>query len=290
MTALRERMLEDLQLHGLSESTQALYVQAVRKLAEYYHKSPDQISEEELRQYFLYLSQVKKVAPSTLTINLCGIKFFYEQTLQVQWAALKLIRPPRETKLPVVLSISEVRRILDCIRRPNFRICLSTIYACGLRIQEGVHLQVKDIDSKRGVLHVCRGKGNKDRYVPLPEPILERLRQYWVMHRHPVWLFPAIYGWKTRPVLEAGPLHVRSIQRVFERALQKSGIEKEATVHTLRHSWATHLLEAGVSLRVIQEYLGHASIQTTTLYTHLTPKTDEQANQSIKRVLDDLWG
>lgn len=290
MTALRERMLEDLRLHGLSESTQALYVQAVRKLAEYYHKAPDQISEEELRQYFLHLSQVKKVAPSTLTISLCGIKFFYEQTLQRQWATLKLIRPPREKKLPVVLSIAEVRSILDCVRRNNFRVCLSTIYACGLRIQEGVHLQVKDIDSKRGVIHVCRGKGNKDRYVPLPEPLLEMLRQYWVTHRHPVWLFPSIYGWKTRPILEAGPLHPRSIQHVFQRALQKSGIEKEATVHTLRHSWATHLLEAGVSLRVIQEYLGHASIQTTTLYTHLTPLTDEQANQSIKRVLDDLWG
>jgi len=290
MTALRERMIDDLQLHGLSERTQALYVQTVRKLAEYYHKSPDQISEEELRQYFLYLSRVKKVAPSTLTVALCGIKFFYEQTLHKQWATFNLIRPPREEKLPVVLSIAEVRLILACVRRPRFRVCLSTIYACGLRIQEGVHLQVKDIDSERGVIHVCRGKGNKDRYVPLPQPILDMLRQYWVTHRHPVWLFPSIHGLGERPIAEAGPVHVRSIQHVFQRALQKSGIAKEATVHTLRHSWATHLLEAGVNLRVIQEYLGHASLQTTTIYTHLTPKTDEQASQSIKRVLDELWG
>jgi len=109
------------------------------------------------------------------------------------------------------------------------------------------------------------------------------------MHRHPTWLFPSIYGWGERPTLEAGPLHVRSIQRVFQRALQKSGIEKEATVHTLRHSYATHLLEAGVNLRVIQEYLGHASLQTTTIYTHLTPKTDEQAIKSIEQVMKNLW-
>jgi len=144
MTALRERMIEDLQLHGLSERTHALYVLAVRQLADHYHKSPDQISEEELRQYFLFMSKVKKVAPSTLTIALCGIRFFYENTLQVHWAAFQLIRPAHEEKLPVVLSIAEVYQMLECVRRPRFRGCLSTIYACGLRIDEGVHLQVKD--------------------------------------------------------------------------------------------------------------------------------------------------
>ncbi len=168
MTALRERMIESLHLHGLSEITQKVYVRAVRQLAEHYHKPPDQIDEEEVRQYFLYLSQVRRISPSTLTIALCGIRFFYERTLKVHWDALQLIRPAREEKLPVVLSVAEVRRILERVRRLRYRVCLSTIYACGLRIQEGIQLQVKDIDSERGVIHICRGKGNKDRYVPLP--------------------------------------------------------------------------------------------------------------------------
>lgn len=288
MTALRERMLEDLQLHGLSESTQRLYLLAVQQLAEYYHRTPDQISEEDLRQYFLYLTNVKKVSPSTLTIALCGIKFFYEQTLRVQWATFKLIRPPHEKKLPVVLSVEEVRRVLDCINLLRFRVCLGTIYACGLRIQEAAHLQVKDIDSSRGVIHVCRGKGNKDRYVPLLEPTLGMLRRYWASHRNPVWLFPAHHK-GNGTVSEAGPVAVRSIQHAFEDALNRSGVGKLATVHTLRHSWATHLLEAGVNLRVIQSYLGHASLETTTVYTHLTPKTDEKACQEIQRILGDLW-
>jgi len=289
MTALRERMIDDLQLRGLSESTQASYLQAVRLLAEYYHKSPDQINEEELRQYFLYLSKVKQVAPSTLTVALCGIKFFYENTLQVHWNAFQLIRPAKEEKLPVVLSIDEVHRILSCVRRPRFQACLTTIYACGLRIHEGTRLQVKDIDSGRGAIHICQGKGNKDRYIPLPQSVLEMLRQYWSTHRHPVWLFPAVHKLGDRSISEIGPVQVWNIQRVFQRALQKSGVEKEATVHTLRHSYATHLLEAGVNLRVIQAYLGHASLKTTAIYTHLTPKTDEQALKSIEQVMEHLW-
>jgi integrase/recombinase XerD len=288
MTALRERMIEDLQLHGLSERTQQLYVLAVRQLAEYYHKSPDQIREEELRQYFLYLTNVKKVSPSTLTIAICAFKFLYEQTLQVQWTTFKLLRPPHENKLPVVLSIEEVRRILDCVNLLRFQVCLGTIYACGLRVQEAAHLQVKNIDSSRGMIHVCRGKGNKDRYVPLVEPTLGMLRRYWATHRNPVWLFPAHHKGKGT-LSEAGPVDAHSIQNAFKDALNKSGVGKAATVHTLRHSWATHLLEAGVNLRVIQSYLGHASLETTALYTHLTSKTNEQASQEIKQILGDLW-
>jgi site-specific recombinase XerD len=131
-------MIEDMQLHGLAERTQKSYLQAVRQLAEHYYKSPDQISEEELRQYFLYLKNVKKAARNTCTLALCAIKFFYEHTLQRQWSTLEFIRPPREKKLPVVLSIAEVRRSLACIHRPRYRVCLSTIYACGLRLQEGL--------------------------------------------------------------------------------------------------------------------------------------------------------
>ena len=283
MTALRQRMIEDMQLHGLAPRTQTSYMQAVRQLAEHYHKSPDQINQEELRQYFLYLKNVKKVARSTSTLALCGIKFLYEHTLQREWHILELVRPPREKKLPVVLSIDEVRLVLGCVHRQCYWVCLSTIYACGLRLQEGLHLQVKDIDSGRGMVHVCKGKGGKDRYVPLPQQTLRLLRQYWARHRNPIWLFPSSYKDRTKPMEASG------MQRAFRAALQESGIQKPATVHTLRHSYATHLLEAGVNLRIIQTYLGHASPTTTALYTHLTQPCNDMAIQTINQVLEGLW-
>jgi len=289
MTILRERMIEDLQLHGLAKNTQTRYVDAVRHLAEYYRKPPDQITEEELRQYFLYLTKVKQVGTSTLQIALCGIKFFYERTLHKQWTILDLVQPPKEKKLPVVLTIEEVHRILKCVHHLRFRACLGTIYACGLRIQEGVHLQVKDIDAERGVIHIRNGKGGKDRYVPLPDQILKILRQYWVTHRNPIWMFPSRMEAEHRVETATKPVTVRAVQRAFEDALQESGVQKAATVHTLRHSYATHLLEAGVNLRVIQTYLGHASPTSTAVYTHLTNKGNEQATLIINQVLEDLW-
>ncbi len=283
-------MLEDLKLHGLAKNTQNLYVQAVRQLAKYCRKPPDQITEEELRQYFLYLTQVKKIAPSTLTVAVCGIRFFYEHTLHRQWTILNLIRSPKEKKLPEVLTIEEVRRILGCVHHLCFKACLSTIYACGLRIQEGTHLQVKDIDSVSEIIHIHNGKGGKDRNVPLPQSILKILRQYWVTHRNPVWIYPSrdkegIYRLDTA----TKPMTVRAVQRAFLGALQESGVTKEATVHTLRHSWATHLYEAGVDLRIIQAYLGHSSPATTSIYTHLTPKTTEPARLTINQVVENLW-
>ena len=163
MTALRQRMIEDLQLRGLSPGTQGLYVGAVRQPAEHYGRPPDQLSEEQVREYFLYLKKVKKVAASTFGVHLAGIKFFYEHTLGRSWSTLDLMRPAHEKKLPVVLDIAEVHQILNCVRRPRYRVCLSTIYACGLRISEAVQLQVRDIDSQRMAVHVCQGKGDKDR-------------------------------------------------------------------------------------------------------------------------------
>ncbi len=185
MTTLRQKMIEDMQLHGFAERTQDSYLRAVRQLAVYFNKPPDQITEEELRQYFLYLKNVKKASRSTITLALCGIKFFYERTLQRQWTTLDLVRPPREKKLPVVLSVEEVRQVLARVRRWRYRVCLSTIYACGLRLQEGLHLQIGHIDGARQLLHVCHGKGGKDRYVPLPQPVLEMLRQYWAYPSRP---------------------------------------------------------------------------------------------------------
>jgi integrase/recombinase XerD len=192
MTPLRQKMIEDMQLGGLSERTQEAYVGAVKQLAEYYHKSPDLVTEEELRHYFLYLKNDKHVSCSTYTHALYGLRFFYQYTLKRTEAALDWVRPPKEKKLPVVLSVDEVRCILGCIRCQHYRVCLSTIYACGLRLREGLSLQVQDVDAERMVLHVRQGKGNKDRYVPLPSTTLTMLRDWWNMHHHPAWLSPAL--------------------------------------------------------------------------------------------------
>jgi integrase/recombinase XerD len=239
MTALRQRYLEDLQLRGLSPRTQESYVRVVRQLAEHYGKSPDVLTEEELRQYLLYLKNEKHAARNTCTLALCSLKLFYQQTLKRDWPVLDFVRPARDRKLPVVLSVEEVQRILGCVRRARYRVCLSLIYACGLRLLEGVRLPVADVDGARMVIHVRHGKGGQDRYVPLPRRTLELLREYWSCHRDPVWLFPGMTP-------GGGPMCATGVQRAFKAALAESGIHKQASVHTLRHSWATHLLEAGV--------------------------------------------
>jgi site-specific recombinase XerD len=264
-------------------------VAAVRQLAEHFHRSPDQLTEEQLRQYFLYLANQKKVARATATIALCGIKFFYERTLQRDWTTLRFIRPPREKKLPVVLSREEVRRALAAIRMPVYRACLTTIYACGLRLLEGAHLQVPDIDSARMMLHI-HGKGKKDRYVPLPQSALELLRAHWRTHRSPLWLFPAPtrHGLKHSLAHNGGPVTRSSLQSAFRRALQHSGIAKRAHVHTLRHSYATHLLEAGINLRIIQENLGHGSARTTQIYTHLTREVRATLTEPLNQLMQGL--
>lgn len=288
MTELRKRMIECLQLRGFSERTQEAYVRAVRQLAEHYKKSPDLVTEEELRQYFLYIKNVKKYARPSTTIALCGIKFFIERTLGKQWTSFDLIRPPREKKLPVILSIEEVQTILRQVRLPRYRICLSTIYSCGLRLQEGTHIQVRDIDSGRGMLHVRHGKGGKDRYVPLPERTVELLREYWVTHRNPVWMFPSEGRAHVELKISTEPMHKSTVQHAFRAALKETRINKAASVHTLRHSWATHLLEAGVNLRLIQEYLGHSSPTTTSVYTHLTERAEDLGREAINGIMSQL--
>jgi len=289
MTPLRQRMLEDMQLRGLSALTQERYLQAISLLARYYNKSPDQLTEEELRQYFLYLRNEKRVARSTSTVTLCAIKFLFEQTLRRPWPILDFVRAPKQQKLPVVLSIEEVRSILSRIRIPQYRVCLATIYACGLRLMEGVQLQVSQIDSTRMNIHIRASKGNKDRYVPLPQPALELLRTHWRTHRNPTWLFPAHHPGTNAPLTTAPyPMGRTGVQRAFLKAVEQSGCRKHATVHTLRHSWATHLLEAGVNLRVIQVWLGHQSASTTALYTHLTQQAEAVATTSSQRLFEGL--
>jgi site-specific recombinase XerD len=282
-------MIEDMQLRSMSKSTQESYVRSVRQLAEHYHKSPDQITEEELRQYFLFLKNVKKYARATCTIALCGIKFFYDHTVKRDWPTLSFVRPKKEKRLPVVLSVEEVRRILSNIELPRYRVCLITIYSCGLRLQEGTTLQISHIDSARMLLHV-HGKGAKDRYVPLPQRTLVLLREFWKTHRNALWLFPATgRGGLRRPTEKSSSSVPRStVQIAFKDALKKTGIYKEASVRTLRHSYATHLLEQGINLRLIQEYLGHNTPTTTSIYTHLTQKSQEIAAQTINKLMADL--
>jgi integrase/recombinase XerD len=289
MTPLRPRMLEDMQLRGLSARTQECYVAAVRQLAEHFHTPPGRLTEEQLRQYFLYLANEKKVARTTATIALCGIRFFFEQTLRREWTTLRFVRPAPAHKLPVVLSRDEVRRVLALVRIPVYRVCLTMIYACGLRLLEGAHLQVPDIDSGRMVVHV-HGKGQQDRYVPLPAPILPGLRAYWRTHRSPQWLFPAPTRRGLRHSLthNGGPVTRSSLQSAFHRAVLRSGIGKRAHVHTLRHSYATHLLEAGVNLRIIQDALGHRSARTTQIYTHLTCEIRAALTDPLNQLMQDL--
>jgi integrase/recombinase XerD len=285
MTALRKRMTEDLQLKGYAPKTQEAYLKAVHKLAGHYAKSPTAIGEEELRAYFLHLTRAERCAHGTLKIALSGIKFCFAVTLQRHWPVLGLLRAGKEKKLPVVLSRAEVRAVLHCVRVPVYRVCLNTIYACGLRISEGVALQVSDVDGERKVLRV-RGKGNKDRQVPLAQPTLESLRAFWKLHRSRLWLFPARL--QPRSPSQDGPVEVTNLRYAFQRALAQSGVKKPATVHSLRHSYATHLLEAGVQLRLIQEVLGHRNPATTAIYTHLTAEVRTQLVEPLEALTENL--
>jgi len=285
MTPLRQRMMQELQLRGYSPRTVDAYLHPVAQLARHYHTAPDQLTQEQVRDYLIHLSTVRKVSRSTHTIALCGIKFFYQHTLGREWRVFEIARPRAEKKLPAVLSRAEVARILAAVRIPVYRVCLSTIYTCGLRLLEGAQLQVPDIDGDRKLVHVHHGKGALDRYVPLPDATLTLLREFWRTHRNPLWLFPATPKSRSKT---PGPISRSSLQSAFVRAVRQCGIRKQAHVHTLRHSYATHLLEAGVALQLIQEYLGHKSARTTTLYTHLTRELREAALEPINSLTANL--
>ena len=186
-----------------------------------------------------------------------------------------------------MFRISAIALLLAHIRRPAYRVCLSVISACGLRLLEGVQLRVAQIDSARMLLHIQAGKGNKDRYVPLPLTTLSHLRQHWSTHRNPIWLFPSTHA-TGDPHTSLVPFDESGLQKVFRQAVLQVGLTKPASIHTLRHSWATHLLEAGVNLRVIQIWLGHSSLTTTARYTHLTRNAEQVAHAALERLTADL--
>jgi site-specific recombinase XerD len=260
MTALRQRLIDDLQLRNYSPKTQQAYVQAVARFARHFKVSPDRLGPEQVRQYLLYLVKEKHAGWSTYNVALCALRFFYQTTLG-RTALLDGIPCPKEPKrLPVVLSRDEVTQFLAAAPRFKSRVMLTLGYAAGLRVSEIVTLEVGDIDSRRMVLRIRQAKGRKDRYVMLSPKLLELLRTYWKRAR-------------PRPCgnLFAGrtgkPLSTRTVIVTCRRTLQRSGLAKHVTVHTLRHSFATHLLEAGVDLRTIQVLLGHRSLKTTAIYT-----------------------
>ena len=284
MTPLRQKMIEDMQLRGLAERTQQSYVAAVEGLAKYHGKSPAELNEGELREYLLYLKNEKRVSASTCNQVLSALKFLYQQTLQQKWPILDFVKPAREKKVPVVLSQGEVVKVLSQVRQGHYRVCLSTIYSCGLRLREGLSLQVQDIDSSRLVLHIKGGKGNKARYVPLPERTLQQLRWYWSHHRHPQWLFPSRQGCQAgqKAMDESG------LRRALKAAVKARGINKAVTVHSLRHSYATHLVETGVGLQLVQRYLGHSSLAATYIYVHLTPQSQQAATTTINQLMAEL--
>lgn len=290
MTELRKRFTQDLQLRNFSERTVEAYVRAVRQLAEHFNKPPDTITEEELKEYFLYNRNVRKWSRSASTISICGIKFFFIHTLGKEWTTFKLVRPPKEKALPEILSMKEVKRIFSCIKMDYHRICLKIIYSLGLRLQEGTHLQVSDIDSDRMFVHVHKGKGAKDRLVPLPNATLKFLRKFWKTHRNPNFLFPAPGRGKGAKLMSTNnkPVPNSSIQIAFQEACQRAKINKKVSVHHLRHSYAVHLLEAGVDFRYVQEFLGHEDPKTTLIYTKLINISLADPIAAINKVMDNI--
>lgn len=286
MNTLRQQMIQELQLAGLSPRTHEAYLRAVRKLAEHFCTPPDQLSEQQVREYLLFLRNEKRLSASSLKIAAVGIQFFYRRVAPRDWPTLTNLRIPRPKTLPDVLTIEEVRRLVDAVRTPHNKTYLWTVYSLGLRLQEGLALEVGDVDGARGLVHVHRGKGAKDRYVPLPARTLTMLRQYWAMHRNPRLLFPATGRDHRRAATATEPMGKASVQGAMRRVVLQLGFRKTVHVHTLRHSYATHLLEAGVSLRLIQQYLGHSSLQTTMVYLHLTSQGQEQARAAIEKLME----
>jgi integrase/recombinase XerD len=288
MIDLLERFSQDLELRGFADRSIEAYVRAVKLLAEHYHKSPDNISEDQLRQYFLYNKNIRKWSRTASTIAICGIKHFFTLTLQRDWTIIKLVRPPKEKKLPPVLSRDEVWRILKNVRLDHHRACLKTMYSLGLRLKETTSLHVADIDSERMFVHVHHGKGAKDRFVPLPEKTLHILRDHWQKTRNPILLFPAPGRGQIHSTTSDKPLPDSSIQIPFKQACQRAKINKQVSVRHLRHAYAVHLLEAGVNLRFVQEYLGHSDPRTTMIYCQMINLKLPEPTAIINKLMDQL--
>ena len=286
-TTWYESMLADLLVAGMSKRTQEAYQRAVRQLQDYYNNTdPKQLSEQQVKDYLLWLRTEKRAAPGTLRIAIGGLRFFFRHTAVRDWKVLDKFGIPTEKKLPEVLTVLEVRRIMHAIRLPRFYAYFWTVYSCGLRLNEALALQVGDIDAERMRIHVRRGKGAKDRFVPLPHATLQTLRDYWKTHRHSKLLFPktnqkGVVVSNTRQTMNES-----TVQAALRRIVIELKFTRRISIHCLRHSYATHLLEAGVNLRLLQQYLGHSSLKTTSRYLHLTNAGQESAAEKINGVMN----
>jgi len=267
MTELRQRYIQDVRLRNYALKTLKAYVECVSLFARYFKRSPEELGPEHIREYQRYLVEDKKCSWSRFNQTVCALRFLYRNTLGREWAVTHIPFPRKQKKLPVVLSQDEVARFLRAINNLKYRTILSLCYGAGLRVSEAVSLKVADIDSTRMMIRIRQGKGHKDRYVMLSPRLLELLRQYWKAHRPLIYLFPTAGEDKHRP------LGVSAVQKVCQQARRDSGLAKQVTPHTLRHSFASHLLEAGANIRTIQLLLGHNSLQTTAVYTHVSVKT-----------------
>jgi len=265
MTPLRRRMTADMQVRNFSENTQKSYLQQVSSFANYFHQSPEALGPAEIQAYQLYVTNERKLAPGSLSIIAAALRFLFHVTLKREWALEEIPIPKKPLQLPVILSQEEVTRFLECIASLKHRTILMAAYAAGLRISEAVHLKVTDIDSQRMVIRVEQGKGAKDRFVMLSPRLLEILRVYWKTFHPQEWLFPGD--------IPGRPITRFAVESACQKARQLSGIKKPITPHSLRHAFATHLLESGTDLRTIQLLLGHRSLATTSHYLKVATST-----------------
>jgi len=270
-------MIEDMQLRDFAAKTQEAYLGAVKGLAGRYMRPPDLIAEDEIRSYFLYLINERKLSRSSLKVHLAGVRFLFEVTLGRKWPVFDLITPKRGLALPSVLSRGEVQKLLSSVRILRVRTAMLVAYGGGLRLGEVCNLRIGHIDGKRMQILVVGGKGRKDRNVPLAKHLHRRLQEYWLAERPADLLFPSRYR-------REDPVSATTLQRAVKLAAQQAGITRNVHFHTLRHCFATHLLECGVDLRVIQEILGHRSPQTTAVYTHLTDRTLDRLGVALEEI------
>lgn len=262
ITPLRQRMIEDLRVRNRSAKTISCYIDAVAKFAQFFHTSPELLGPEEIHAYQVYLVHQKKASWSAFNIAVCALRFLYGTTLGKDWAIAQIPFAKIPKRKPVILSMQEVCTFLQAIPNLKYRVLVMIVYATGMRHSEVQHLRVSDIDSQRMTIRIQSGKGNKDRYVPLSPTLLEWLRAYWKISKPSSYLFPGKVPGK--------PLSKDSVWKTIERARIISGISKAVTLRMMRHSFATHLLESGTNIRVIQTLLGHSSLNTTAMYTSVS--------------------